>query len=185
MACQAGAGPVDRAEQTLGTSDDALDADGKTILNYSQAQEEARTWLKTLEYKKKDGEPATYNYSVENALDDYLADYKRRSNRATKDLKARIDSQIKPALGKLVLSKLTKKRVRDWHGSFADVGARLRTTKDKDQKYKEFDSGDDEHVRKRRATANRLLSDPQGRPVFCGGGRQVRFRRSMAQSEAI
>jgi len=152
----------ERAEQALGPADDALDADGINILDYAQAQDAARKWLKSLELKK-DGEPATFNYSVENALDDYLADYKRRSDKATTDLKSRIDSQIKPALGKLLLSKLTKKRLRDWHAGLADVGARLRTTKKPspkkiEQKFKEFDSSDDEHVRKRRASANRLLT---------------------------
>ncbi|MCA0201026.1 MAG: site-specific integrase [Proteobacteria bacterium] len=151
----------DRAEQTLGSADDALDPDGKNILDYSQAQDEARKWLKTYELKK-DGEPVTHNYSVENALDDYFADYKRRSNKATKDLQSRINGQIKPALGKLLLSKLTKKRLRDWHAGVADAGARLRTSKKTEkkaeQKFREFDTTDDEQVRKRRASANRLLT---------------------------
>ena len=147
----------ERDEYTLGPADDILDADGREIFDFAQAQEKARAWLKTLELKK-DGEPVSVDYTVKNALDDYFADYKRRSNKATKDLKSRIDSQIEPALGKILLSKLTKKRVRDWHGGLAESAPRLRTNKKKTQKFKEFDLNDPESVRKRRASANRLLT---------------------------
>src|SRR6202012_5321204 len=114
-----------RSETTLGTADDVLDANGGSILDYDQAQESARIWLKALE-RAADTAPSLVAYTVKDALDDYLQDYKRRSGKAYKDIKARIDSQIDPTLGKLLITKLTKKRLRDWHGEAAEIGARLR-----------------------------------------------------------
>lgn len=146
-----------RNETTLGPADDFLDANGTSILDYAQAQEAARTWLKALE-RAHDGERTSLAFTVRNALDDYLKEYKRRGGKAANTVKTSVDSQIAPALGKLLIAKLTKQRIRDWHADFAEVGARLRTKKDKEQKFRDYDPSNSESVRRRRASANRLLS---------------------------
>ena len=61
-----------RHETTLGPADDALDADGERILDYAQAETNARSWLASFDAEGKAGP-----YTINRCLDDYIADYKR------------------------------------------------------------------------------------------------------------
>ena len=72
-------------------------------------------------------------------------------------MEASINAHILPALGKIEVEKLTRRRIRDWHQGLATTAPRLRTKEGKEQKYKPL-SDDPETVRKRRATANKILT---------------------------
>lgn len=134
---------------TLGETDDTADADGVRILDYRQAQDKAREWLRSVE----GGVIVKAGYTVGDALDDYIAGF------AGKDLantKRRIEQFIRPALGDVKLTRLTAQRIRDFHNERANTAARLRTRKGDEQKFRPLDDG--EAKRKRRATANRDLT---------------------------
>jgi hypothetical protein len=143
-----------RNEITLAPADDALDADGDRILDYGQAQAKARNWLATLDAPKKDGP-----YTVDGCLGDYIADYKRRGGKALDSLTITADALIRPPLGALDVDALTSKTLKTWHAALAEAPARLRTRKTaKQQNSRDIDPDDPDAVRRRRATANRILT---------------------------
>src|SRR5689334_3280473 len=65
-----------RKETAIGPADDMMDANGGTILDFSQAQDKARKWF--AEIDRASGGVPSGPYTVGDALDDYLADYTRR-----------------------------------------------------------------------------------------------------------
>jgi hypothetical protein len=64
---------------------------------------------------------------------------------------------IRPALGATAVAKLTSKRLEDWHQALAEQPARARTKRGKKQNYCATDGGP-EAIRRRRATANRVMT---------------------------
>jgi hypothetical protein len=68
-------------------------------------------------------------------------------------------ARIGPELGKIELSKLTAKRIRDWHERVASSARRVRTGRFASaQATSGFNADDPEAIRARRSTANRLLT---------------------------
>jgi integrase len=144
--------------EALGAADDARDADGLTVFGFPQAQARARDWFKQKAVEQAgDFLPLDRPYSVGDAVADYLADYKRRSGKATDRVEAAIGAWITPELGPVPLAKLTKARIRAWHEKVADTPARLRTRMGEAQKHREPD-GSPEGARRRRSAANRVLT---------------------------
>jgi len=136
-------------ETTLAEADDAMDANGETILSFAQAQEMARAWFQAASGVKRGGP-----YTVGDALDDYLEGFEGKSVYQTQN---RIDVLIRPALGKIVLAKLTADQISKWHKERADAPAMLRTAKRKaERNVRKADTPD--LVRRRRSTANRDLT---------------------------
>jgi integrase len=176
--------------EALGAADDARDADGLTVFSFPQAQEMARDWFK-LKATEQAGDfvPLDRPYTVADAVADYLADYKRRSGKATDRIEWAVGAWIKPELGTMPLAKLTKRRIQDWHQKIADTPARLRTRVGETQKHREADASP-EGVRRRRSTANRVLTilkaalnhaHREGRCASDNAWRQVRaFREADA-----
>jgi hypothetical protein len=142
----------------IGAADDALDADGGAlVLTYVAAQQEADRWFKLAERGFEEAESKSGPYTVKDALDDYMAAYNRKGGKAADRTQWTIDSLIAPILGDVVLSKLSRRRVEQWHEGLAKVAPRLRTREGKPQKFKEADTSQ-EGVRRRRSTANRVLT---------------------------
>jgi integrase len=142
-----------RCEVMLGSADDALDPDGERILDYAQAQANARNWLASLDAEGKPGP-----YTIDRCLDDYIADYKRRGGKALDRLEITTDAFIRPQLGAYEVDTLTAIMVREWHAAVAAAPARLRTRLSANrQNVREIDLEDPDAVRQRRATANRIL----------------------------
>lgn len=137
------------SKTTLGEADDKSDANGSTVLDYRQAQDKAREWLRTVE----GGLSVTANYTVGNVLDDYL---KQFGGKDLANTRRRVEQFIRPALGAVRLSRLTAAHVRDFQNERATTAARLRTRKGNEQKFRPLDDADAK--RKRRATANRDLT---------------------------
>lgn len=136
-------------ETTLGEADDVMDANGETILSFAEAQEKARTWFMAAAGVRQSGP-----YTVADALDDYLKGFEGKSVYQTKN---RIDVLIRPALGKIVLSKLTSAQIADWHRDRADAPAMLRTGKGNAERNSRPAATPD-LIRRRRSTANRDLT---------------------------
>lgn len=134
---------------TLGEADDTADADGLIVLDYRQAQDKAREWLRGVE----GGVAVKASYTVGDALTDYLDAF---TGKDIANTRRRVEQFIRPVLGDVKLSRLTAAQVRAFHNDRANTPARLRTKKGDDQKFRPLDGADAK--RKRRATANRDLT---------------------------
>lgn len=145
------------AEHRIGIADDLQDADGGAVLDYATAQKAARAWW-LAERRREDGHPtATGPYTVGDALDEYLKAYERRGGKAIAATRYATDLHIRPALGSTTVAKLTARKVEDWHHRLAEQPARVRVKAKQAPRYREADATA-EGVRKRRATANRVLT---------------------------
>ena len=144
----------------LGTADDTSDADGIAILSFAQAQGAARKWFARLARDAAGIEPLAAGPSrVRDAISDYLADYKRRGGKALAPTEVAVKAHILPALGDTRLDLLAARQIREWHSGLAEAPARLRTKNGAlELRTRALDPDDTEAIRRRRATANRVLT---------------------------
>jgi integrase len=89
---------------------------------------------------------------------DYLQDYRRRGGKASDSIASVARRNILPELGKVPVAKLTTRRLLDWHRGIAERPRRWRSRPGGPAKVAAFDPKDAEAVRRRRATANRVLT---------------------------
>jgi integrase len=132
-------------------ADDYDDADGKHVLSFAQAQQQARGARKA-----KSG-PLT----VSDVIDDYLQflDAQGRSPLSLVITRQRIEAHIRPQLGKVSVSALTPERLCNWRDEIAKAPARIRTGKGNEQKFRNDSANDSDARRARRASANRIWND--------------------------
>jgi integrase len=145
---------------SIGAADDLRDADGLTVFSFAQAQERARAWFASKARELAGhAEPPQEPYTVAMAVADYLAARERRGSKGVAKDSYAAESRIVPTLGKLEISKLTSRKVHDWLESLARAPKLVRRSKlATRQTTVEFDASDDDAVRARRSTANRLLT---------------------------
>jgi integrase len=130
-----------------GVADDFADADGETVLSFAQAQQAA------LRLKPQAAGPLT----VRQAVEDHLA-HLDGQGKNTYDARVRAEALIYPALGHVTVETLTTGQLRAWHAGLAETPVRLRTPKgERRQRYAEADNSE-EGKRRRRSSANRLLT---------------------------
>jgi integrase len=144
--------------ENIGTADDAMDPDGAAVLSFAQAQTIARQ--RFVEGKRvAAGLPAQPGpYTIRDAINDYLS-WLEQNRKTARDARWRAEGLILPEFGDLPCAKLTTQRLRQWHEALAKRPARLRTKPGKAQRYQAPDTDDpEEGVRRRRATANRVLT---------------------------
>ena len=146
--------------EALGAADDVRDADGLTCFTFAQAQERARTFF---DRKARElaghSEPQAGPYTVEAAIMDYLAARERRGSKGVRADRYAAAARIIPALGNFEIAMLTAKRIKDWHEGVASSARFIRTRQNAaTQATSGFDGGNTEAVRRRRSTANRLLT---------------------------
>jgi integrase len=89
---------------------------------------------------------------------DYLEDYQHRGGKASDSIESVARRNILPELGNAVVAKLTTRRLLDWHRAIAERPRRWRSRPDAEASLAAFDRRDAEAVRRRRATANRVLT---------------------------
>jgi integrase len=142
-----------RRETALSPADDVLEPDGVRILDYSQAQAKARKWHASLSETSSTGP-----YTVDQCLDHYLAEYSRRGGKALSRVEGSVNAFIRPRLGKYEVDALTATIVRQWLGGLAEASPRLRTRGGQQQKVRTISPDDPDAVRRRRASANRILN---------------------------
>ena len=148
-------------QQALGRADDALLAAGDQVLEYRQAEMRAREWI-ARHHRIAAGlepEPAATPaapYTVANAVNDYLADYEARGGKSLTTNKQAAAVHILPALGAIAVGRLTRDTVKEWHRKLAASPARLRA-KPGQERHRDA-AGDPEAPRRRRSTANRVLT---------------------------
>lgn len=145
-------------KNALAQADDYSDANGKTILNFSQAQEQARKFAHKTHRSNdlEDNKP----YTVATAISDYLADFKANGKKSYYSTETQINAHILPAFGDKLVSALTFKQLNSWKNKLATTDKRARSSKKikQEQKYITDDNNDPEYQRRRRATANRIIT---------------------------
>jgi len=147
------------AERGLGLADDLQDADGVTVLTYSDAQEKARAWWKAAECAELGLVPFG-PYTVKKALHAYFTDRGRRCSEGGARDRAAARARILAALGDVELKAITAKRIRDWLTGLATAPKLARSSgiAKKVRKNRPVDPKDADAVRSRRATANQTLA---------------------------
>jgi integrase len=134
--------------ETIGQADDVARADGVRVLSHEQAEAKARA-------KVDVPTGAIHRLTVRDAFDRYI-DYKRSVGQPVADLLSRGRAHILPVLGDLVVAQLTADQLRRWLATMAGTPAQTRPKNGKPQFKAEPE--DDEAIRRRRATANRVLT---------------------------
>ena len=118
-------------KRKIGIADDYADADGVSILSYKQAAEKAMAGI---------APEKVFGYTVGDALDDYMTELEARS-KSYGETKQQAEQHIREQLGGVDVAKLTAARIRKWLNAVAAT-----------------DNPDPEAKRRRKATANRVLT---------------------------
>ena len=144
--------------EPLGTADDVQDADGTgiAVLSYREAQARAREVFAQRTRQAAGIEEPAGPYTVEKCLDDYLS-WMEVHRKSAIDSRIRAEAQIIPKIGQIDTAELTSGIIKQWHEDLATAPARLRTKSGKKQNYRPAPE-DDEGIRRRRSTANRIFS---------------------------
>ena len=139
--------------ETLADADDSMDANGFTVLDFWQAQDKARERLAQL----RDGQPRSIRrLSVNDALESYLH-WMDGNRKSSADARSRANLWIVPDLGDIQVCDLKADQIRRWHRSMAEAPRRSRSGGDGHEDLSMESYGIDA-VRRRRATANRVLT---------------------------
>ena len=146
-----------RRFQALGNADDLVKADGEKVLTFQDAQMAAREWIARKQQEEM-GSVQAGPYTVRQALDDYVQDRERATRKSLYRTRTVIKAHILPTLGETDVAKITHSKIKAWRDGLADRAPRARTKTDKEQAFRQFDASDAEAVRKRQATANRVLT---------------------------
>ena len=145
-------------KKRLGRADDVEDANGITILDYKQAQDRARQWFREAELDQAGGGiEAIAPYTVRQAMADYL-EWFRGEKKSVRETGYAVRAFILPELGDIEVAKLMSQDIRTWHRNRAAAPPRMRTRRGAEQQFRDLDGDDPESVRRRRATANRVLT---------------------------
>ena len=139
--------------ETIGTADDAQAADGTSVLSFYQAQDRARDLAAE---RRKPPAPAG-PLTVGQALDRYVERMDTEHRKSLPDTLSRIRTDIRPALGDLLVEDLTRDLVSKWLKGLADRSRRVRGDKGKASRALAKPATDEER-RRRKATANRTLT---------------------------
>lgn len=145
----------------LGSADDLATADGATVLSYRDALTIGADWWRAERHLRAVGAGPAPPYTVSDACRDYLSWFRehRKGIARTEDA---VKRDIVPELGAFLLTGdpdkgvlLSRPIVRSWHQAIAKRPAKLRARAGQ-VKTRELATEDDQ--RKRRATANRVLT---------------------------
>jgi integrase len=141
---------ADRAYRILplGQADDTQEADGRRVLSYEQAYAAA--------IAAADAQTKVHLMTVRQAMERYI-EFKRQQGQSVTDLVSRSAAHILAALGHLVVEELTADRLRKWLATMAAMPKMLRSRDGAEQRYGAEPVSDDD-VRRRRASANRVLT---------------------------
>jgi integrase len=142
--------------EAFATADDFMDADGVAILDFDQAQAEARQRMVS---RAHGAAGVTGPLLVKDAVRQYLDWLAGERGEATVyDARRRAEAFIIPKLGDIECTQLTADALRRWRDGIARQAPRLRTAEGKKQQHREFNGDDADAIRRRRASTNRLLT---------------------------
>jgi integrase len=140
--------------ESLGQADDERDIapDGVSVLTFEQAKAKALATLDGSAEGKVHG-----RLTVRRAMANYI-DYLKAEGRPTADTQWRTVAHITPKLGDIEVAALTSKKIRDWLSALAAAPALARTKKGAPQKFRPAPDDADEAERRRKSSANRVLT---------------------------
>jgi integrase len=138
----------------LGLADDVkgVEADGVRVLTYEQAKKKANDLL-----PKGTAAVPKEKLTVQRAFEIYLAYLDSRGQR-TIDTRHRAERYIYPVFGTTLVTALTSERLRTWLAQMAAKPALLRSKRDAKKLNTKAMPDDDEAIRKRRSSSNRILT---------------------------
>jgi integrase len=139
--------------ETIAVADDFSDADGVAVLSFHQAQTLARA---RMVQRAHSAVGKTGPLTVADAMTSYL-EFLQSNRKSAPFSRYASDAFILPELGAIEVGALTTDRLRAWHFNLARAPARIRTKPGKKQRFKD-DASDPERDRRRKATANRILT---------------------------
>jgi integrase len=140
--------------ETIGIADDFSDADGVVVLDFAQAQNMARALhVQRAHAAAGIAGPLTVAAALEKHLEHLAGEGKSVTNQ-----RYHVGAFIVPALGDVEVGKLTAKQLRRWHHGLAAMSVRLRTKAGAPQRYAAVGAADSEAARRRRSSANRILT---------------------------
>jgi integrase len=125
------------------------------VLTFAQAQTIAR---KMRDSSSKSSAGIKGPYTVSRALEDYFKFLRGegRPDHLVDETEQRAAALIEPKLGGIEVSELTTKQLRSWRDGLVKLGARVRTKRGEAQQYREIDDDEQDALRARRASANRV-----------------------------
>src|SRR5262249_47014013 len=142
----------------LGLADDLTNADNVKVCDYWQAQERARNWGER-ERLIQSGILHAGPYSVADAARDYLDALRaEKGPAAERNAKYIIDASIVPQRGSILVEDLTAERLVRWRNHHGSRPKRVRSKARASCAATHDTPDDDDARRKRRASANRILT---------------------------
>jgi integrase len=142
----------------IGGADDTVDADGVTVFDYWQAQEQARQWGERQRLIAAGG-VRKGTYTVSDVVADYLVEIAAEKKPvAVKGAKYVFDAWILPELGAIQVEKLTTERINRWRNKLATQPKRVRKKLTATEPATRETPDDEDARRARKATANRILT---------------------------
>lgn len=139
--------------ETIATADDFSDPDGVAILSFAQAQTLARSRMVERAHKVAG---KTKPLTVKDAIDAYVTYLQGKRSRSGSEARYAADAFILPTLGAVEINALSPAQLRTWHANVAKMPARIRTKKGEKQQFKS--TTDPENERRRKSSANRVLT---------------------------
>src|SRR5260370_2499882 len=139
--------------ETLAGADDYSDADGVAVLSFNQAQTLARSRMVCRAHAAA---AKTGPLTVADAMSSYL-EFLETNRKSAPFAKYVNKAFIDPELGKIEVEALSTDKLRTWHAKLAKTSARIRTKPGEKQRFK-ADGDDPERDRRRKATANRIMT---------------------------
>lgn len=140
--------------ETLAEADDFSDPDGVKILSFQQAQTLARSRMVK---RAHTAAGKTGPLTVADAISSYV-EFLETNRKSGREAQYAADALILPTLGAIEIEALTTDQIRKWHAGLVKSQPRLRTKPGKEQQYREIDTTDPEQLRRRKSTANRILT---------------------------
>jgi integrase len=139
--------------ETIGVADDFSDPDGIAIISFHQAQTLARSRMVGRAHSEAG---KTGPLTVATAMTSYI-EFLTSNRKSAPFAQYVTDAFILPELGKIEIDALSTDKLRTWHAKLAKASARIRTKEGEKQRFKD-DASDPERDRRRKATANRILT---------------------------
>ena len=139
--------------ETIGGADDAQEADGSTILDFSQAQAKVREMATRARAPTLPAGPLT----IGGVLDAYVGRLEDEGSKSLVDARSRIAKHIRPTLGEVAVADLTRDQLAGWLKALADRPRHVRGKAGQDSRAL-ADAATVDERRRRKASANRTLT---------------------------
>jgi integrase len=131
--------------------------DDISVFSFPQAQARARDYFARKAREAAGGFTPSGPFTVADALAAYFERYVRRGGKALGHMQSTARTYISPVLGEIQVTKLTRRQLEQWHDAITHTAPRVRSRPGLGQQFRRHRS-DDEGLRRRRATANRVLT---------------------------